>query len=81
MQQQHGKCGRTRNSVAKPQKDVTLTELSELLAREHGQRFARSSVWRLLDRHGLSFKKNRARRRAGPPGRGGAAAGLVRRAA
>lgn len=62
------------------QKDVTLTELSELLAREHGQRFARSTVWRMLARPALTFK-NRSRRRAGPPRRGRATAGVVRRAA
>ena len=28
-----------------------------------------SSIWRFFDRHGISFKKNRARRRAGAPGR------------
>jgi transposase len=63
------------------EKDITLTELSELLEREHGARFARSTVWRFLDRHGLTFKKNRARRRAGQARRRGTAAGLVRGAA
>ena len=40
------------------------------VARERGlvdpeQHLAQSTVWRLLDRRGLTFKKNRARHRAG----------------
>lgn len=62
-------------------KDITLAELAELLQSEHGARFAPSTIWRFFARHGVSFKKNRARRRAGPPGRRGAPAGVVRRAA
>jgi transposase len=61
--------------------DVTLAELSELLSREHGASFAASTVWRFLDRHGLTFKKNSARCRAGAPRRRRPAPGLVRRAA
>jgi transposase len=45
--------------------DTTLGELVALLARKHGQRFARSTVWRFLDRHAMTFKKNGARSRAG----------------
>ena len=47
------------------QTDITLVELSELLEREHGARFAPSTIWRFGKRHGLSFKKKRARGRAG----------------
>jgi transposase len=48
---------------AKP--DMTLVEIAELLESEHGALFAPSSIWRFLDRHGVSFKKKRARSRAG----------------
>lgn len=48
--------------TAKP--DMTLAEIAAWLAEVHGVRAAGSSVWRLLDRHGLTFKKNGARRRA-----------------
>ena len=63
------------------QTDITLVELSELLQREHGARFAPSTIWRFGKRRGLSFKKNRARRRARQAGRRRAASGLVRRPA
>ena len=63
------------------QKDISLVELAELLHSTHGASFAASTVWRFLDRHGMTFKKNGARRRAAasrcrcpPPG-------LVRRPA
>jgi transposase len=48
---------------AKP--DMTLVELSEMLKAERGVSFAPSSIWRFLDRHGVTFKKKRARSRAG----------------
>ena len=44
--------------------DITLAELVGHLAERHGLRVAPSTVWRLLDRHGMTFKKNRARQRA-----------------
>ncbi len=43
--------------------DITLNEIVEHLEETHGLRAAVSSVWRLLDRHGMTFKKNRARQR------------------
>ena len=43
--------------------DMTLAEIAEHLERHHGLRVAQSTVWRLLDRHAMTFKKNRARRR------------------
>ena len=46
--------------------DITLAEIAEHLAEVHGLRVAPSTVWRLLDRHGLTFKKNRARKRTAP---------------
>src|SRR3954447_11641844 len=41
--------------------DITLVELAELLCNQHGASFAPSTVWRFLDRHDLTFKKNSAR--------------------
>lgn len=48
---------------AKP--DMTLVEIAEMLASEQGVSFAPSSIWRFLDRHGVTFKKKRARSRTG----------------
>jgi transposase len=45
-------------------RDITLAEIVEHLDREHGLTVAQSSVWRLLDRHDMTFKKNRTRQRA-----------------
>jgi transposase len=44
--------------------DITLSELAEHLVEAHGVKAAQSTIWRLLDRHGMTFKKNRARQRA-----------------
>ena len=63
------------------QVDITLVELTEMLRREHGASFAPSTVWRFLDRHAMTVKKNRARQRAGTARRRRAAQGLVQRAA
>ena len=38
-------------------RDVTLAEIASHLERRHGERFAQSVVWRLLDRHAMTFKK------------------------
>ncbi len=46
--------------------DVTLAELQALL-HERGVAVGIGTVWRFFERHRISFKKNRARRRAGPP--------------
>ena len=37
--------------------DITLGEIAEHLEEVHGLRVAQSTVWRLLDRHGMTFKK------------------------
>jgi transposase len=63
------------------QVDVTLVELADLLKPEHGASFAPSTIWRFLDRHGMTLKKNRARQRAGQVRRRSPARGLVRSAA
>ena len=44
--------------------DITLAELAEHLEKVHGLRVSQSTVWRLLDRHGVTFKKNSTRKRA-----------------
>lgn len=51
--------------------DITLEEIAAHLKSAHAETFAVSTVWRCLDRHGLTFKKNGARQRAGAPRRGG----------
>ena len=61
--------------------DITLVEIAALLHREHGTSFAPSTVWRFLDRHDLTFKKNGARQRARAARRRRSATGLVRCAA
>ena len=61
--------------------DITLAEIADHLEREHGARFAPSTIWRCLNRHAQTFKKNRARQRARAPGRGEPKARLARRAA
>lgn len=45
--------------------DMTLAEIAAHLEETHGLRVAQSTVWRLLDRRGITFKKNRARQRTG----------------
>jgi len=63
------------------QVDITLVELSDLLRREHGVSFAPSTIWRFFARHGVTFKKNRARQRTGQARHRRAARSVVRRAA
>ena len=43
--------------------DITLAELAAHLDESHGVVVAQSTIWRLLDRRGMTFKKNRARER------------------
>ena len=61
--------------------DTTLAEIAAHIEQKHGEHFAPSTIWRLLDRHAQTFKKSRARQRAGTAGRGRATAGVARRAA
>ena len=44
--------------------DITLAEIAAHLHETHGLKVAQSTVWRFLDRHGMTVKKNRARQRA-----------------
>jgi transposase len=57
--------------------DITLAELQALL-KERDLSVGTGTVWRFFDRHQISFKKNRARRRARPTRRRDASLGLVR---
>ena len=54
-------------------KDISLAEIVERLKAERGVRVGITSVWKILDRHGLTFKKDRPRAKKDRP-RGGAAA-------
>ena len=58
--------------------DMTISEMLDKLAAERDVYAARATLWTFLDRCGLTFKKDRARGRAEPPGRPEAALGLVR---
>lgn len=46
--------------------DLTLEEIQCRLLDERKREAGISSIWRFFDRHGISFKKKRSRRRAGP---------------
>jgi len=60
------------------QVDITLVELAERLRMKHDAVFAPSTIWRFLDRHEITFKKNGARERAGAARRCRAPSRLVR---
>ena len=45
--------------------DLTLDEIGARLGSNKKLKTATSSVWRFYERHGITFKKNAARRRAG----------------
>jgi transposase len=45
-------------------KDITLAEIVDRLEAEHDLKVAHSTVWRFFERRGITFKKNRARKRA-----------------
>ena len=63
------------------QTDITLVEMAEMLRAGHGASFAASTIWRFLDRHAMTVKKNGARKRAGAARRRRATSGVVRRPA
>lgn len=52
----------------KARPDLTLAELSQRIARELGVQLGTTALWDRLDRLGLSYKKNAARRGAKPSG-------------
>jgi transposase len=61
--------------------DITLEEIAAHLKEAHGETFVVSTIWRCLDRHGLTFKKNGARERAGARRRRRGTISMVPRAA
>ena len=68
-------------ALVKAEPDITLEEIASHLFAAHGERFVPSVLWRFFDRRAITFKKNRARQRAGAPGRGRAARRLAGRSA
>lgn len=59
--------------------DLTLAQIVERLWQDRGTHTTDSSVDRFFKRHGVTFKKNSARRGAGPAGCGPSAARLESR--
>ena len=47
--------------------DLTLAEIVDRLALEKGMKSSIGGLWNFFHRHGISFKKNRARGRTGTP--------------
>ncbi len=65
-------------ALVNEQPDLTLAEVRGRL-HEQGVQAAIGSIWRFFERHGISVKKNRARRRAGQAGRGRRAPAMAAR--
>jgi transposase len=57
--------------------DITLLEIQQRLVANCGEHFSVSVLWRFFDRHGITFKKNGARRGAATFGRVEEASGMV----
>jgi transposase len=51
--------------LVRQEPDLTLEEIQRRLLDERQQKAGLGSVWRFFDRHDISFKKKRARGRAG----------------
>lgn len=47
-------------------KDISLAEIAERLETDRGLKVGITTVWKFLDRRGLTFKKDRPRGRAAP---------------
>ena len=58
--------GKTLGRWIEKQSDISLAELRERCREELGVRIGINALWHQLRKLGLSFKKNDARRRAGP---------------
>ncbi len=58
--------------------DITLQEIAERLARERSVKVVYTAVWKFLDRHGLTNKKDRPCQRTRARGREDRSPGLVR---
>lgn len=65
-------------SLIEEQPDLTLEEIRARLV-ERDVMVCVTAIWRFYDRNGISFKKNRARRRAGQARRGGGAPTMAAR--
>jgi transposase len=50
-------------NLIKDEPDITLSEIGERLRDEHRVKASIGTLWNFFDRKGVSFKKNRARRR------------------
>jgi transposase len=50
-------------ALVRETKDLTLSQLASHLDETYGMKVAKSTIWRLLDRHDMTYKKNSARRR------------------
>lgn len=48
-------------ALVRETKDLTLSQLASYLDETYGVKVAKSTIWRLLDRHGMTYKKNGAR--------------------
>ncbi len=59
--------------LVKAQPDITLEEMQEALFRERGFKASIATIWRFSGSRKITFKKNRARFRAGARRRGGGA--------
>jgi transposase len=78
-----GHDGRLRAWIGE-KKDLTLAELRDRIDQDLGIKVGNTALWHRLERLGLSYKKNAARRRArpgGPPGRPPKLAGTAKKLA
>lgn len=67
--------------LRRKENDLTLEALGERLLAVHGVAADKSMLSRFFDSEGISFKKNRARQRAGAAGRGRGARRMAKDAA
>ena len=63
--------------IEEEQRDITLREVAGRLVGERGMTAAPSTIWRFYAQRGITFKKDRARRRAAARAGRGATLGLV----
>jgi len=68
-------------ALRRAENDLTLDQVCARLWAEHGIETDKSVLSRFFAGHGVSFKKNRARQRAGAARRGGRTRGLAKGAA
>jgi len=68
-------------ALVRERADISLAEIAACLAERRAVSVCPATVWYFFERRGISFKKNRARRRARAARRGAAPPSLVRRPA